>query len=112
MIVLVLPNQDIAVVYKIQASQLPVALSNMQSSDKNQIKRNLINYLKSKGRYSICQVNVKNVFAYKTDYEESGFQFKECTILTDNHVIELMVFPKQGVSNKQFMEFVNSLNRL
>lgn len=112
MIVLVLPNQDIAVVYKLQASQLPVALSNMQSSDKNQIKRNLINYLKSEGRYSICQVNVKNVFAYKTDYEESGSQFKECMILTDNHVIELMVFPKQGVSNKQFMEFVNSLNRL
>ena len=105
-------NQDIAVVYKIQASQLPMALSNMQSSDKNQIKSNLINYLKSKGRYSICQVNVKNVFAYKTDYEESGFQFKECMILTDNHVIELMVFSKQGVSNKQFMEFVNSLNRL
>ena len=53
-----------------------------------------------------------NICAYKKDYEESGFQFKECMILTDNHVIELMVFSKQGVSNKQFMEFVNSLNRL
>lgn len=55
---------------------------------------------------------LKERFAYKTDYEESGFLFKECMIPTDKHVIELMVFSKQGVSNKQFMEFVNSLSRL
>ena len=105
-------NQDKAIVYKIQVNQLPKALSYMNSSDRNQIKKNLINYLESKGTYSACTVNVNNSFAYKTEYKENGFLIKECMILSENHIIELMIFSKQGVSEDQFLKFVNSLKKI
>ena len=105
-------NQDKAIVYKIQVSQLPMALSDMISSDRNQIKKNLIDYLKSRGTYSACTVNVNSIFAYKIEYKESGFLIKECMILTENHIIELMTFSKQGVSDTQFLKFVNSLKKI
>lgn len=105
-------NQDKAIVYKIQVNQLPMALSYMNSSDRNQIKKNLINYLESKGTYSACTVNVNNSFAYKTEYKENGFLIKECMILSENHIIELMIFSKQGVSENQFLKFVNSLKKI
>lgn len=105
-------NQDKAIVYKIQVSQLPMTLNNMISSDRNQIKKNLIDYLKSKGTYSACTVNVNNIFAYKIEYKESGFLIKECMILTENHIIELMIFSKQGVSENQFLKYVNSLKKI
>ena len=105
-------NQDEAIVYKIQVIQLPIALSNMISSDRNQIKKNLIDYLKSRGTYSACTVNVNSIFAYKIEYKESGFLIKECMILTENHIIELMTFSKQGVSDTQFLKFVNSLKKI
>lgn len=105
-------NQDKAIVYKIQVSQLPMALNDMISSDRNQIKKNLIDYLKSRGTYSACTVNVNNIFAYKNEYKESGFLIKECMILTENHIIELMTFSKQGVSDTQFLKFVNSLKKI
>jgi len=105
-------NQDKAIVYKIQASQLPMALSDMISSDINQIKKNLVDYLKSKGTYSACTVNVNRIFAYKVEYKESGFWIKECMILTENHIIELMIFSKQGVSESKFLKFVNSLKKI
>lgn len=105
-------NQDNAIVYKIQVSQLPMALSDMISSDRNQIKKNLIDYLKSRGTYSACTVNVNSIFAYKIEYKESGFLIKECMILTENHIIELMTFSKQGVSDTQFLKFVNSLKKI
>lgn len=105
-------NQDKAIVYKIQVSQLPMALSDMISSDRNQIKKNLIDYLKSKGTYSACTVNVNSTFAYKIEYKESGFLIKECMILTEKHIIELMIFSKQGVSENKFLKFVNSLKKI
>lgn len=105
-------NQDKAIVYKIQVSQLPMALSNMITSDRNQIKKNLIDFLKSKGTYSACTVNVNNIFAYKIGYKESDFLIKECMILTENHIIELMIFSKQGVSENLFLKFVNSLKKI
>lgn len=105
-------NQDKAIVYKIQVNQLPMALSYMNSSDRNQIKKNLINYLESKGTYSACTVNVNNSFAYKTEYKENGFLIKECMILSENHIIELMIFSKQGVSENHFLKFVNSLKKI
>ena len=105
-------NQDEAIVYKIQVSQLPMALSNMITSDRNQIMKNLIDFLKSKGAYSACSVNVNNIFAYKIGYKENGFMIKECMILTENHIIELMIFSKQGVSENQFLKFVNSLKKI
>lgn len=101
-------NQDIAIVYKVQASVLPMEYSQMKKSDQQQIKNNLLSYLRSKDSYTECRVGVKNHFAYKTSYTESGFKFKECMILTDEHVIELMMFSKTGVSDTKFMEFVNS----
>ena len=80
----------------------------MIKSDQQQIKNNLLGYLRSKDSYTECRVGVKNHFAYKTSYTESGFKFKECMILTDKHVIELMMFSKNGISDTKFMEFVNS----
>ena len=46
------------------------------------------------------------------EYKESGFLIKECMILTENHIIELMTFSKQGVSDTQFLKFVNSLKKI
>ena len=59
-----------------------------------------------------CTVNVNNSFAYKTEYKENGFFLKECMILSENHIIELMIFSKQGVSENQFLKFVNSLKKI
>lgn len=105
-------NQDKAIVYKIQVSQLPMVLSNMITSDRNQIKKNLIDFFKSKGTYSACTVNVNSIFAYKIGYKESGFLIKECMILIENHIIELMMFSKQKVSENFFLKFVNSLKKI
>lgn len=104
-------NQDIAIIYKIQVSKLPIAFNNMISSDRIQIKNNLIAYLKSKGSYTECAVNVKKHFAYKTNYNEGGFNAKECLILTDNYIIELIMLSKQKISEKQFTEFISSLRK-
>lgn len=101
-------NQDIAIVYKVQASVLPMEYSQMIKSDQQQIKNNLLGYLRSKDSFAECRVGVKNHFAYKASYTESGFKFKECMILTDKHVIELMMFSKNGVSDTKFKEFVSS----
>jgi hypothetical protein len=104
-------NQDIAIVYKIQVTKLPICYSHMGDYDQKQIKKNLLSYLHSKDSYSECSVGVKKHLAYRTSYKEGEFKCKECMILTDNHVIELIVFSKKGVSETQFMDFVNSLRK-
>ena len=104
-------NKDIAIVYKVQVSSLPMRYSQMSAYNQKTIKNNLLNYLRSKDNYSECKVGVRKHFAYKANYSESGFKFKECMLLTDNHIIELMMFSKKGVSDSQFIEFVNSLKK-
>jgi hypothetical protein len=104
-------NQEIAIVYKVQASDLPMKYSQMGEFDKKQIKNNLLNYLRSKASYSECKVGIKNHFAYNMTYTESGVKIKGCLMLTDSHVIELMIFSKKGVSDAQLMKFANSLKK-
>jgi hypothetical protein len=104
-------NQEIAIVYKVQVSTLPMRYSQMGEFDQKQIKNNLLNYLRSKASYSKCKVGVKNHLAYNMTYSESGFKIKECLMLTDSYVIELMIFSKKGVSDAQLMKFANSLKK-
>lgn len=104
-------NPDNAVVYMALIVDLPTKFSEMIESDKAQIKSNLMEYLKSKGKYEKVTLNTTNIFAYNVSFREDGINYKECMILTEKLVIELIVAAKQNIDNKSFEEFYKSLSK-
>ncbi len=104
-------NPDNAVVYMALIVDLPMKFSEMIESDKAQIKSNLMEYLKSKGKYEKATLNTTNIFAYNVSFREDGINYKECMILTEKLVFELIVAAKQNIDNKSFEDFYKSLSK-
>lgn len=101
-------SQDKAIVYKIMANRLPMPYSKMNTYDKNTIKQNLINYLQLKKMYKKWKAPIDSHMSYIADSDEQGFRIKEALFLTDDMVIELVMFSKLDIESK-FGDFINSI---
>ena len=104
-------NPDNAVVYMALIVDLPMNFSDMVESDQLQIKSNLMDYLRSKGKYEKITLKIKNIFAYNVSFREDGINYRECMILTDKLVIELIIAAKQNIGDKTFENFYTSLSK-
>lgn len=101
-------SQAKAIVYKIMANKLPQPYSQMIAYDRETIKQNLINYLQSKESYQKWKAPINSHISYIANSTEHGFKFKEALILTDDMVIELIMFSKLEIESK-FKDFINSI---
>ena len=103
-------NKSIAEVYRVSINLLPMKLSQMVSSDREQIKTNIKDYAKSKGAYSVETVNIPSVLCYSIVSQDQGFNVKECVVLTDSAVLEFIVFSKKSISPiyRRFIESIST----
>ena len=103
-------NDNLNITYKIMINALPIKYSTMIESDKKAIKQNLLNHIKSFDSYhEKGDLKIPNHFAYTISSIGYGLNSKECLILTDKYVIELIVVGKPNI-NISFDNFINSLS--
>lgn len=95
--------------YKIYINLLPKKLSHMISSDREQIKANIKNYAKTKGTCSVETVDLPSILCYSIDYNNQGFNIRECIVLTDSSVLEFIVYSKKNVSSI-YHRFIESIS--
>lgn len=102
-------NKSIAEVYRVSINLLPLKLSQMISSDREQIKNNIKEYARSKGAYTIESINIPSVLCYSIASQDQGFNVKECVVLTDSAVLEFIVFSKKSI-NPIYRRFIESIS--
>lgn len=101
-------NKDQAIVYKIMVNKLPMPYSKMNNSDKKTIKKNLINYLQTKDNYTPVQMEFNCHFAFSANSIEQGFIIKECLVLSDEAVLEFIIFSKKE-TDEEFKKYINNI---
>ncbi|MFI3287046.1 MAG: hypothetical protein R3Y61_01065 [Rikenellaceae bacterium] len=104
-------NPETGIIYKVCANKFPQSYSSMLNYDKKAIKNNILNYIKSKGDYKEMRLPIKNYCSYAFDYTESNYKVKECLILVDEYLIELIMFSMIPFES-YFDEFCRSIREI
>lgn len=93
-------DQNKAIIYKVQISEMPIPYPQMGEYDKNTIKKNIRNMVGGYSTISNLKLNTSCDFAYKYSTVESGFNMYHALIMKGKYLYEFIIFSKLNISSE------------